>query len=139
MVHALEKIHRLLAPDGLLIDLHPTADPPPLEVRRGGEITIAGWLQETDDYVEYAQADSALQASQETGLFELEFSRTFDFLTHAGTLGELTNHLSREWKDAVIDEQTLGRIEELLLTPEQDREIRIRETGRISRLRARRP
>src|SRR4030042_873756 len=138
MVHALEKIHRLLAPDGLLIDIHPTSQPPALEVRSGDHVTLAGWVHETDEYVQYAQADAAVQAVLREGLYALEISETFAFLTHAENLAELQDHLAREWKDAFIDEQTAGRAEELLLTPESDREVWIRETVSIARLRARR-
>ncbi len=137
MVHALEKVHRLIAPNGLLIDIHPTAQPPALEVRLGEQALLAGWVHETDDYIEYAQADAALESALREGLFELEASRTFAFLTHAADLAELQDHLLREWKDAFIDDQTAGRVEELMLTSEPDREVRIRETVHIARLRAR--
>ena len=50
MVHALETIHGLLKPDGRLIDIHPSGDPPPIIVRIGERSEIAGWLQETDDF-----------------------------------------------------------------------------------------
>ncbi len=138
MVHALEKVHRLLAPGGWLIDIHPTEQPPALEVRSGEQVTLAGWVHETDDYIEYAQASEALEAVRQRGLYDLEDARTFDFLTHAGSLSELLDHLSQEWKDAFIDERTAGKVEELLLSAEPDREVRIRETVNIARLRARR-
>jgi hypothetical protein len=137
MVHALQKLHRLLATDGLLIDIHPTAQPPALEVRRAGGIDLAGWIHETDDYIEYEQADAALSQTIDAGLFELESHATFEFLTHAYALAELQDHLAREWKDARIDEQTAGRVEELMLAAGVDRELIVREVIQISRLRAR--
>ena len=55
MVHALEKIHRLLKPGGWLIDIHPTSEPASIEVRVGERTLPAGWLRETDDYAEYEE------------------------------------------------------------------------------------
>ncbi len=61
MVHALETIHGLLKPDGILLDIHPTNEPATIAVRLRERLIPAGWVQESDDYVEYEWADEALQ------------------------------------------------------------------------------
>lgn len=135
MVHALEKIARLLKPGGILIDIHPTAEPSAIEVRIGDRLTLAGWLHETGDYSEYEDADEALARVARNGLFAVERQGTFEFITRADTLADLRKHISEEWEDAFIDDITSARIEELMSTAERDKEILLRESARIARLR----
>lgn len=134
MVHALEKIYELLQPDGALIDIHPTGEPPPIEVRIGDQVTCVGWLKESDDFIEYGQADAALAQVVERGLFNVERESTFLYATYAGSVSELREYLAREWKDAILDEASAARAEELLSTSEPDHELALRERIRIARL-----
>src|SRR4030042_99027 len=60
-----------------LIAVPPTAQPPALEVRSGDHVTLAGWVHETDEYVQYAQADAAVQAVLRGGQDALGTSATF--------------------------------------------------------------
>src|SRR3990170_3459136 len=135
MVHALAKIHSLLQPTGVLVDIHPTPEPPAIQVRVGSKIHAAGWLREADDYVEYEEADRAIDEVIELGMFVLEQQGQFDFTTHAGSLKELQDHLEAEWKDAFIEDTTILTIEDFLRTRQRDKEILLRESVRISRLR----
>ncbi|HLC02999.1 MAG TPA: hypothetical protein VJK02_08180 [Anaerolineales bacterium] len=135
MVHALERVHGLLQPVGVLVDIHPSPEPPVIQVRLAGEIHNAGWLRETDDYVEYEEADRALAQALDRGLYALERQTRFSFTTHAPTLGDLQQHLEAEWKDAFIEETTVRSIEDLLRTRERDKEVLLRESVQISRLR----
>ena len=139
MVHALEIVHGLLAPGGVLIDIHPTSEAPRLEVRLGEATHLAGWLHETDDAVEYDQADAALEMAVERGLFNLQGQRLFRYTTHSDSLDALRQHLAREWTDAVIDDGTARRIEELLNAPTRDRALLLHETVRLTRLGRRAP
>jgi hypothetical protein len=135
MVHALEKISQLLKPDGLLLDIHSTNEMAAIAVRLQEQIIPAGWLNESDDYVEYEWADEALQRMVNDRHFALERVGTFEFLWHADTLSELRAYLAEEWKDAIIDELTAGRIEELLKLPVHDKEILVSEAVHIARYR----
>ncbi len=134
MVHALEIIHKLLEPGGFLLDVHPSSDPPPIEVRLGKRYYLAGWLKETDDYIEYIQADQALVAVVQRGLFALEKKGAFPFNTYAGSIEELRSYLAEAWQDAIVDDQVAGRVEELVQSPEADKEVVLRELVQISRL-----
>ncbi|MGH2594022.1 MAG: hypothetical protein ACRDGG_10970 [Anaerolineae bacterium] len=137
MVHALEKIHHLLKPNGILIDIHPPPEPSSIEVRIGGQTIPAGWLHESDDYAEYEDADDALARAVRKGLFAVEREGAFDLVTHANTLAELRAYVAEEWEEARIDDITAMRAEELLSTPERDKEVILRETARIARLKRR--
>ena len=135
MVHALEKIQQLLKPDGLLLDIHPTNEMAAIAVRLREQLIPAGWLTESDDYVEYEWADEALQRVVDDHRFVLECVGTFEFVWHADTLNELRAYLAEEWQDAIIDELTAGQIEELLKLPVHDKEILVSEAIRIARYR----
>jgi hypothetical protein len=135
MVHALEIIHQLLAPNGLLIDIHPTSEPPPILVHTDEGDYPAGWLQETDDFTEYEQADQALQQAIRQQWFVLEDSDEFLFTIHAGALDELIAYLSVEWKDAVIMPETAAKIESLFHEHPGKKHIIITEKISIARYR----
>jgi len=135
MVHALEKIHQLLEPDGRLIDIHPTGAPPPIEVRIGQQTIAVGWMKETDDFVEYAQASEALAQVVRRGLFAVERESAFEFVTHADSVSEWREYLAKEWKDAILDAAVAAKAEELLSVSGPDRELILREQIRIARLR----
>lgn len=135
MVHALEKACRLLTPSGCVLDIHPLPAPASIEVRLAGRVELAGWIQEEDDYIEYGQAEEALGMVVRRGVATIEDRQVFPFVTHADSLSELRAYLAEEWQDAFIDEQTAGRIEDLLRTRVQDKEILVRETVSMARLR----
>ena len=135
MVHALHQIHQLLKPNGLLLDIHPTNELATLEVRVGEQVTPAGWIYEWDDYVEYEWADNALQRAINVQWFELERDGVFSFVCYADSMAELREYLAEEWHDALIDEVTFMRAQELLNTPEHDKEVIVRETIKMARYR----
>ena len=135
MVHALEKIHQLLKPDGKLIDIHPSGEPPPIEVCVGQRTTVVGWMKETDDFIEYAQAGAALSEAIGRGWFDIERKGTFEFATHADSVSDLREYLAKEWKDAILDEAVAARAEQLLSAVERDKGLMVREQIRIARLR----
>jgi hypothetical protein len=81
MVHALEEAHRLLRPNGKLIDIHPLPEASLLKVYDAGRSVFSEPYpsQSTDDY---RHADEAIGLMIERRLFILERRDTFDFLTH---------------------------------------------------------
>lgn len=134
-MHALEIVHSLLELGGILIDLHPTGEPPPVELHAGPRVVRAGLLQEADGFVEYFQADSALAEAVRRGLFAVEKEGAFEFLTHADALADLLAYFADKYTDAVLDEATLQRVEAFLRAAQREKEVVIRETIRIVRLR----
>jgi hypothetical protein len=135
MVHALELARQLLLPNGRLLDLHPTGEPPPIEIRMGTGIRRVGFLRETDDFVEYGLADAAVARVIREGLFVIEKSDQYSFDIHADGLEELLSYLAEEWTDAVIDDDIVKRIESLLSSSVTDKEIILRDRIYIARLR----
>ncbi len=113
MVHALKEIRELLKPNGLLIDIRPNGELVefirPLE---DGEHFI-GYLQETDDYIEYRQAATAVQEVVAAGVFRIKKTREFTFQTHADSFTELKTFLDENWSDALITEDVIAEAERL--------------------------
>lgn len=127
MVHALEQIKTHLPPGGLLIDIHPSGEPPPIDVRVGTATHRVGWIAEEDDYAEYLQADEALSEAVRRGWYTVRQVERFAFTTYADTMDDLLTHLATTWEEAIINERTIQQTNDLLNTIETDREIILRE------------
>jgi len=108
MVHALHRIRKLLKPGGVLIDIHPGSRRPELFVRLRSGRRFTGYLEETDNFVEYAQAQSALKEAVQDGTFRLDHSGEFTFVTHADTMPDLQDYLAENWKDAILTPEVLA-------------------------------
>ena len=135
MVHALEQIHTLLNPGGYLIDIHPNGELVEFLYPQDEGEQFIGYMQETDDYIEYHQANDALEATVVTGLFEVVKSGEFEFLTHADSFDELKTFLEENWSDSIITEDVIAnarRLEE----EHGKRKVLLREQVRIGLLKA---
>jgi hypothetical protein len=130
MVDALRRAHRMVKPDGCVVDLHPTAAPAPVEA--GGMTT--GHVDGGDAPLRHAAAGVAIAAAIEDGLFTIERSTTFAFYTYAGTIDELREYVEENWRNATIDDVTVDRTREALRDRPGARP-RTREDVIITRLR----
>ena len=113
MVHALEQIHDLLKKDGHLIDIHPNGELVEFLLQREEAEQFIGYMQETDDYIEYHQAYDALEDVIAAGLFQVVESGEFDFLTHADSFDELKTFLEENWSDSVITDDVIANARRL--------------------------
>ena len=133
MVHALEQIHNLLEREGYLIDIHPNGELVefilPLE---DGEQFI-GYMQETDDYIEYRQADDALEAMVTEGLFQIVKSGEFEFFTHAISFDELKTFLAENWSDSIVTDDVIASAR-MLEKKHGKRKVFLREQVKIGLL-----
>ena len=93
MVHALEEVHRLLKPAGILIEMHPAVDAPPyVEVRSNGQLFFSEGDPVFDYEEDLRQADAAVTTVLDRGLFVLEDRRRFKLLTYAASVKEMRDH-----------------------------------------------
>ena len=143
MVHALEEIHRLLKPDGNLIDIHPVADAPLIEVYQGGRVLFA---QPMPDYSteDYRQADSALAQAIQRRIFVIERSGQFDYLVYGSSVTELRDYVAetnafvdKPEDEAVsaLEEEFIARVEGIMQGAGEGAEVATHERIHIARLR----
>ena len=84
-MHALRHVHRLLEPDGTLVDMHPVTEEH--VAGPGGPVGVIPEPQWVT--VELPNAEAALQTVIGEGLFELEAETEYDVLHHFTDAEEL--------------------------------------------------
>ena len=135
MVHALKQVHRILRPDGQLVDVHNLPVPHRIEVYSHGNATRAGWLLDRTDFENERFALNAITQVVSEGLFLLEDEQDFDFDIHTDNVPELQKWLADGWESAVIPERTIQRVESLLTGAVQSTRIVLRVQTRMITLR----
>ena len=145
MVHALEEIHRLLKPDGTLIDIHPVSEPSSIEMHQAGKVDLVGRLSVRQWCFEFEQADIALAEIVKRGMFSVERHALFDLPTHYTSAAELGTDLKESIEIFARDAQAAieplphvealtARAEELMRAAISGAELIVHERTHISRL-----
>jgi len=150
MVHALEEVHRLVKPNGILIDIHPVAEASPIEIHRGEKIERVGDLSVRQWCSDYQHADEALTVIKQRGLFMVERESIFNSLTYYDSVAEMRT----DWKEAIDkfarDAQSIAesvphaeamaaRAQAMMQTAANGAELIVGERVHISRLKPRFP
>ena len=145
MVHALEEIHRLVKPTGILIDIHPVAEASPIKIHQGEKIELVGDLSVRQWCSDYQHADETLTEIKQRGLFMVEREGMFNSLTYYDSAAEMRT----DWKETIdkfardaqsIDESApqaeamAARAEELMQAAGSGAELVVGERVHISRL-----
>jgi hypothetical protein len=114
MVHALQNIHRLLKPGGSLIDIHPFADEPLIEIHQGEKIAFTERLP-AYSVEDIQQAENALARVIQHCWFTVERAREFDFRIYASSVAELRDFLTEmdAYDNRPLDEMTMTQYAEL--------------------------
>lgn len=137
MVHALKEIHRVLVPEGILIDLRPILDSWPVEVTSKSENKEAG--RATDLSAPLSDDDAANQAIAEVsrkGWFLRELAQVFPFFYYWDTPKEMQEYIDDTWDDVIrIEEALWVKLRSLWATSEADARVRIRVKMSIARWR----
>lgn len=136
MVHALEYAHRMLRPDGALINVHDLPVPHLIEIHSPEAATKAGWLTDRTDFADERSALNALAQVVDDGHFTLEDERDFDFNIHADDWNELREWLAESWESAVLSERTIQRVEEVIREAGQPARVVLIVPARMTKLRA---
>ena len=95
MVHALEEAHRLIRPTGRLVDIHPLPTATIFEIRVKNRVTYS-LLLPGESYADIQHAENALLQVVRNGLFQQENVCEFNWHTHASSLQELIDQVTRE-------------------------------------------
>ncbi len=142
MVHALEEIHRLLRPDGALIDIRPFAEPSTVQVIAGDRVLYAAPKREADSE-SVIDSDRAMEEVLDRGLFSIERAEDFEFLSYGSTAPELREFWDRyndfdptpkEPERIDYEDRMFGEAEQIRKESGEGAEIVIRERVRIARL-----
>jgi hypothetical protein len=132
MVDALRLAHRIVTPDGCVVDLHPTAAGACVEVGK----RQTGTVDADDAPRRHAAAAAALTVVVDERLLVVESAMEFWFYTYADSLDVLATYISENWKNARIGEQTMRHTRRALRADPREKP-RVRERVRITRLRPR--
>lgn len=129
MVDALRRAHRLVRPDGCIVDLHPT--PAIASVEVDGFTT--GRVDAGDAPARHAAAGAALTSVLDAGLFAVDGAVNFTFYTYGDTIEALRDHVEAHWRNARIDDGVIERTHDAL-RHSPDSRPRVREQVRLTRL-----
>jgi hypothetical protein len=134
MVHALSEIHRVLMPDGILIDMRPLADRWRVEVISGRGFEETG---RADDLPDQLNADTAsngaMQEAETRGWFKRELEEFFPFFYVWDTPSEMEEFISEEWTDfAELREEVKKSTRSAWALGDADTQVRIRVKVLIS-------
>jgi hypothetical protein len=129
MVHALRRAHALIRHTGCVVDLHPTEAP---ALVLAGE-TVLGVVEAGDAPARHQAAGQAIEAAVADGLFVVQRALEFDFSIWADSIDELQEHITEDWRDARIGDETMQRARRRLQAIPAARP-RVRERVRITLL-----
>jgi hypothetical protein len=144
MVHALEEIHRLLNPGGLLVDIHPVPELTSIRVYDHGEVLFEESQVDADDEEEVIRAERALAEVADRGLFVVGMSHEFDFQTYASSVSELWDYLElmsafvnspKDEAAAMREQELAARVEKILRKAGERAKVAYYEKGKITRMR----
>lgn len=142
MVHALEEIHRLLRPDGTLVDIHPFPEPSLVKVIQGDRILFAEPKRESN-HESVQHADRAVAEVLARKLFVAERNHEFDFFSYGPSVSELRdfwdrynafNESPKEQALLEYEDEVFARAEETLRGSGEEAEAAIHDRARIVRL-----
>jgi hypothetical protein len=135
MVHALAEIRRVLAPDGILIDIRPLADCWPVEV-----VSTRGFKEtgRVDDLPEQVNADiasnEAMKDVESRGWFIREQEEFFPFFYSWDTPNEMEEYIAEDWTDfAGLSDDTKKMTRAAWASADADARVQVKVKILISR------
>lgn len=137
MVHALEEIHRVLAPGGVLIDLRPLEERWPVEVSSGSTFIQAGSLNAMEDYAADDEAATrALREVEARGLFVREQEESFPYFYSWDRPSEMKEFIETEWERVdKLDEEVFQAAQAAWASGGAEARVRVRVKMLITRWR----
>src|SRR5512141_3021694 len=137
MVHALDEIRRVLAPNGLLIDLRPLLDQWPIEVAwLGGYRQVGRATDLSEPLADDAAANSALAKQTAEHRFDRELDEVFPIFYYWDTPKEMQSYIEEDWGDVIsVDESAWSSLRASWATANADARVRMRMKLLITRYR----
>ncbi len=137
MVHALQEIHRVLEPDGILIDLRPLAGNWPIQVVSRDKIQSVGAVSDLQQGLEDdAAANRNMAVGAERGWFRRERDDFFPLHYYWDSPNEMQEYVEENWDDFIeVKAEILGRLRSLWAVAEADAVVRVQARMLITRWR----
>ena len=137
MVHALDEVRRVLAPDGILIDLRPLADNWRVEVVSLREVKRTGRVEDLPVQTNGdVAANAAIQAAEKRGWFKREQDELFPLFYSWDTPSEMEEFVDDDWSDFVgMEEDTRRATRSACAVADGDSRVRVRVEILIARWR----
>ncbi len=137
MVHALNEIRQVLAPDGILIDLRPLADNWRVEVVSLREVKRTGRVEDLPEQINGDIASNAAMVEVEKrGWFKREQDELFPFFYSWDTPSEMEEFVNDDWRDFVgLEEDTKRATRSAWAVADGDSRVRVRVEVWIARWR----
>jgi hypothetical protein len=110
MVHALEKIHGLLQPGGLVLDIHDMPGTTRFMVQRGQIFDCVGRQLSRVDFEKLHWADQALAQVVDDGWFHQKTVHVFDYSLHLDSLMAFEGWLGEQWDTSYLAGETRDRV-----------------------------
>lgn len=102
MVHALSEIHRVLVPEGILIDLRPLGDQWQIEVASENDVKETGRVMDLPEQVKGDQAaNAAMKDVEGRGWFARDQEELFPFFYSWDTPSEMEEFIADDWADFI--------------------------------------
>ena len=136
-MHALDEVRRVLAPDGILIDLRPLADNWRVEVVSLREVKRTGRVEDLPVQTNGdVAANAAIQAAEKRGWFKREQDELFPFFYSWDTPSEMEDFVDDDWSDFVgMEEDTRRATRSAWAVADGDSRVRVRVEILIARWR----
>jgi len=126
MVHALKEAHRVLVPQGIIVDVRPLSVDVPLEILYKGDRESAGMIDTSPDIELDIAADNAIESILIGRIFVESSKEYFDFAYYWKTIHEMEEDLEEFWKDDVIlPEAVIQQAHKLINKQRQQTQIRV--------------
>lgn len=128
MVHALVEIHRVLVPDGILIDLRPVSDHWRVEVVSARETREIGHVTDLPLGLEDDNAaNQAMTNVESNGWFKRESEEFFPIHYLWDTASEMEKWIDEEWENFIgLDEETKRATRSAWALGDGDSRVRVR-------------
>ena len=137
MVHALSEVRRVLAPNGILIDIRPLADNWRVEVVSLREIKRTGRVEDLPEQIsgDIAANETMLEV-EKRGWFKREQDELFPFFYSWDTPSEMEEFVNEDWQDFVgLAEDTKRATRAAWAVADADSRVRVRVEIWIARWR----
>jgi hypothetical protein len=102
MVHALKEAWRVMAPQGIMMDIRPLSVDTPLEVISGEMRQLAGIVDMSPDLKYDIAADQAIETVRREGIFIEKQVDEFEYVYYWKTFHGMMADFEERWKDEII-------------------------------------